>query len=131
MINPTYPLASWFVLISAVCFTAVYALPMSFFPLQWAKAFQWKIPVETDLAVYFGKCLGLLGVGVLICSLPAIAHPERNLFFFDLVGWFGGFMTVLHIYGAIRKVQPWTETVEIVFWAANTVLAVYVKPVVG
>lgn len=131
MISHTHPLASWFVLLSAVCFTLVYAIPLAFFPLQWAKVFQWKLPGETDLAVYFGKCLGMLALGVLWISLPAIPHPEQNLFFFDLIGVFGAFMTALHIYGAIRKVQPWTETMEIAFWAANTVLAVYLKPVVG
>jgi len=33
-----------------------------------------------------------------------------------LMLWLIAAMTILHVYGAIRKIQPLTETVEIALW---------------
>jgi hypothetical protein len=39
--------------------TVVFAVPITFFPLRWARLMRWQIPAETQLTVYFGRCLGL------------------------------------------------------------------------
>ena len=39
--------------------TVVFAVPITFFPLRWARLMRWRIPAETQLTVYFGRCLGL------------------------------------------------------------------------
>lgn len=39
--------------------TVVFAVPITFFPLRWARLMRWRIPAETQLTMYFGRCLGL------------------------------------------------------------------------
>jgi hypothetical protein len=43
MINPDYPQASWFLIISTLFFVVVIALPLLFAPLTWARWFGWKM----------------------------------------------------------------------------------------
>ncbi len=50
--------AQAFLLALTVVTSAVFALPIFFVPLAWARRFGWRIPEHTDLAVYFGRCLG-------------------------------------------------------------------------
>jgi hypothetical protein len=42
--------------------------------------------------------------------------PPAKPFFFDFMLWVFGGMILLHVYGAIRKTQPITETLEILLW---------------
>lgn len=35
--------------------TVVFAVPITFFPLRWARLMRWRIPAETQLTVYFGR----------------------------------------------------------------------------
>lgn len=47
-----------FLLIVMATTTVAFALPIFAVPLTWARIFRWRIPDDTDLAVYFGRCLG-------------------------------------------------------------------------
>ncbi len=40
-------------------------------------------------------------------------------------------MTGLHVYGAVQRVQPWTETAEIVVHAALGILAGWLRSGLG
>lgn len=131
MISATHPAASWFLLASGAGFLLVYGLPLMFFPLRWARWFRWTLPGETALTVYFGRCVGVLAVAIIIVSLGAVPHPERFPVLFELIAWIGGLMTALHAYGAIRRVQPWTETAEIALYAVLAVLAAWLRSRLG
>jgi hypothetical protein len=131
MISANYPAASWFLLVSGAGFLAVYGVPLLFFPLRWARWFQWTVPGETALTVYFGRCVGVLALAIIIVSLQAVPHPEKFPVLFDLIAWTGVLMTVLHVYGAIRRVQPCTETAEILLYAALGALAVWLRAGLG
>lgn len=131
MISATHPAASWFLLASGAGFLLVYGLPLFLFPLQWARWFRWTVPEETALTVYFGRCVGALAIAIIAVSLKAVPSPERFPVLFDLITWIGALMTALHIWGAIRRVQPWTETAEIVLYAALAALAAWLRDGLG
>jgi hypothetical protein len=48
--------AQAYLLILMIVTTIVFALPIFVAPLAWARWFRWRLPGETDLAVYFGRC---------------------------------------------------------------------------
>ncbi len=131
MISPTHPAASWFLLASGTGFLVVYAVPLALFPLRWARWFRWKVPVETDLAVYLGRCVGVLAIAIIAVAFRAVPQPERFPALFELIAWVGGLMTVLHAYGAVRRVQPWTETAEIALYAPLAIAAAWLRAGLG
>ena len=131
MISTAHPAASWFLLVSGAGFLIIYGLPLMLFPLRWARWFRWAVPGETALTVYLGRCVGVLAVAIIIVCLRAVPQPERFPELFELIAWIGGLMTGLHIYGAVQRVQPWTETAEIVVYAALGILAVWLRSGLG
>jgi hypothetical protein len=44
-----------------------------------------------------------------------------------LIGYVCGLMTLVHIWGAIRRIQPWTEHAEIIMYGAVTILAIWIR----
>ena len=57
MIGIFAPHAQNFVLLLAVVTTVAFAIPILLTPMRWAKLMLWNVPDQTDLAVYFGRCL--------------------------------------------------------------------------
>lgn len=118
MINQDHPLASWFLLLSVVFFVVVYGVPLCVAPLRWARWFQWELPTgNNDLTIYFGRCTGALAVTIIVMAIQGISDPKGHLMVFDFIALACGLLTVLHIWGAIQRMQPWTETAEIVMYA--------------
>jgi len=106
----------------------VFALPIFLVPLTWARAFRWNLPEDTDLAIYFGRCLGVLAVVLSASVLCAGLGGDGVLLMFQLmIPVFIG-MTLVHVWGAIRRIQPVTETIEIAFWAGLIVLGLLFYP---
>ncbi|RKH39742.1 hypothetical protein D7X55_25960 [Corallococcus sp. AB049A] len=127
-INPDYPLASWFLAVSTSVFLVVYALPLTFIPLRWARWFGWELPTgNNDLTVYFARCLGGLALSVIIAVVQFIPDPKSHLVIFELIGLIGGIMTAVHIWGWVRKQQPWLETAEIPLYGAMCLGALYLR----
>lgn len=132
MISSTHPSASWFLLISSGFFFFMYAMPLFLFPLRWARWFAWNVPTEnTDLTVYFGRCLGGLALTALFMMLQAVPEPVTHRDAFTMVAWIGALMTIVHIWGAARRAQPWTEDVEIALYAMMTGLSLYFRSTLG
>ena len=103
--------------------TLLFALPLLLVPLQWARLFRWRIPEHTDLAVYFGRCLGaFIVVFELMAWRAASSGRDIGAVFLMLLA-ISASMTLVHVYGALRRIQPWTETAEIAFYAGLFVLA--------
>ena len=105
-----------------------YGLPLLFIPLRWAKIFRWEIPQEKDLAVTLGRSLGLAISLVAIFAFRAVSNPGVKPFFFDFILWLIVGMAVIHLYGAIKKTQPVTETMEIALWVVLFVLTLCFYP---
>jgi len=105
-----------------------FALPIFVVPLTWARVFRWNLPDNTDLAIYFGRCLGVLAVVLTGFVLRAgLTGVGVELMFQIMIPVFVG-MTLVHIVGAIQRIQPVTETIEIGFWAGLVVLGLAFYP---
>jgi len=115
MIGTWSEFAQQYLIARAILTSVTFTIPLFFVPISWAKVLQWNIPADTDLAVYFGRCLG--GVGLAICALALHAGitGQAVATVFNLL--FGVFilLTIAHIWGAIKRIQPIAETLEIIF----------------
>lgn len=108
----------------------VFCIPLFFAPLLWAKVLLWRAPEDTDLTVYFGRCLGALGLVIDYMVIQAARTGEGvNLVFEGLYIVFA-LMVVLHVYGALKRIQPITETLEIGFWVGLFFLNMAFHPLV-
>ena len=107
--------ANTFLIVAGV-FAALLGGPMMITPMGWAKVLRWRIPEHTDLAVYFGRCLGAVVTVMAVFAFVAARTPAVQPFFFAFVLSAVAVNILVHVYGALRKIQPLTETVEIAFW---------------
>lgn len=86
------------------------------------------MPADTDLAIYFGRCLGVLAVALIVFVLRAGLTGDGLVQMFQImIPVFVG-MTLVHIVGAIQQIQPVTETIEIGFWAGLLLLGLLFYP---
>ncbi|MFJ3259715.1 hypothetical protein ACIPK7_05630 [Pseudomonas sp. NPDC086581] len=120
--------AQSYLLVLSVATTLVFALPIFLMPLSWARVMQWQLPEHTDLAVYFGRCLGAFILIVEGLMLRAALTGEALATTFEVLAAVAGLMVVVHIYGALRRIQPWTETLETGFYAGMLVLTLLFWP---
>ena len=109
--------------------TLVFALPITFAPLRWAALMRWRPPVDTDLAVYFGRCLGCFILIVEVLMLRAALDGTALVTVFEILTLIFASMVLLHIVGAIQRIQPWTETAEIGLYSALFLLTLAFFPV--
>ena len=116
-------------LLTLVCVTSIaFALPIFLVPLTWARLFGWRIPQERDLAIYFGRCLGAFVLIVEVLMLRAGLNGEGLVFTFQVLLAVGALMVVVHIWGALRRIQPISETLEIGMYSGLFLLAVLFYP---
>jgi hypothetical protein len=108
--------AQTYLLVLAIATTAVFALPIFLCPLAWARLMRWRIPDDIDLTVYFGRCLGAFILIVEALMLRAALTGEALLTTFEVLAGVALFMIAVHLHGAVRRIQPWTETLEIGFY---------------
>jgi len=100
----------------AATLTLAFAMPMLVHPLAWARALRWSLPAQTDLTVYFGRCLGAVVSVVAAFGFLAARTPAVQPFYFALVLAMVALNIGVHLWGAFRKIQSMTETVEIGAW---------------
>lgn len=120
--------AQSYLLVLSVATTLVFALPIFLVPLLWARVMQWQLPEHTDLAVYFGRCLGAFILIVEGLMLRAALTGEALVTTFEVLAAVAGLMVVVHVYGALRRIQPWTETLETGFYAGMLLLTLLFWP---
>ena len=120
--------AQAFLLVLMLVTSAVFALPIFLTPLTWARRFGWRIPEHTDLAVYFGRCLGAFILIVELLMLRAAFTGTGLVFTFQVLIAVAVLMTVVHIWGALQRIQPISETLEIGVYAGLGALAVLFYP---
>jgi hypothetical protein len=118
-----------FLLTLVSVFACVYAIPILFFPKAWARMFRWDVTHADDpLALYFARCLGAVAVGIVALVGRAALDPTAHREMFDLIFLVALLLTGVHVVGAIQKKQPWTETAEIVLYAATAIGALVLRP---
>lgn len=108
--------------------TLFFALPIFIAPLRWARLMGWTIPEHEHLAIYFGRCLGAFILVVEATMLRSATTGTSFNYAFDVLFLVFALMFVVHVYGAIRKIQPLSETLEIGFWMILFVLNVLFYP---
>ena len=111
--------------------TAVFALPIFLVPLKWARWFGWTIPQQTDLTVYFGRCLGAFILIVELLMLRAAVSGTGLIFTFQVLLAVAAFMIVVHVWGALLRLQPISETLEIGMYSGLALLTILFYPVQG
>ena len=102
--------------VAAMGMLVVFGIPLLLAPVLWARAFRWHIPQHEHLIVYLGRCLGGVICVIAVFAFRVASTPAVQPFFFDLILGVFLVMILIHIYGAIRRIQPITETIEIIFW---------------
>ena len=120
-----------FLIALTVITSAVFALPIFLAPLTWARWFGWRIPEHTHLAVYFGRCLGAFILIVELLMLRAGLTGEGLVFTFQVLLAVAGFMVAVHVWGAVKRIQPLSETLEIGMYAILGLLALLFYPLQG
>ena len=120
--------SSTFLIALAVISATLLSIPMFVAPLRWARILGWKVPAETDLAVYFGRCLGGIAIVLSAVTLRAGMTGEGTVVVFELTLAIAVTLTVVHVWGAILKIQPVSETLEIVMWASLALLTLACWP---
>ena len=120
--------AQGFLLVFGIVGGLAFALPILLTPIAWARAFRWNLPADTDLAIYFGRCLGVLAAVLVGAQIRAgLTGDGLVLVFQIMIPVFIG-MTLVHVVGAIQRVQPITETIEIAFWGGLIILGLLFYP---
>lgn len=120
--------AQAFLLVLMLVTSAAFALPIFLAPLAWARRLGWRVPEHTDLVIYFGRCLGAFILVVELLMLRAALTGTGLVFTFQVLIAVAVLMTVVHIWGAVQRIQPISETLEIGMYAGLGILAVLFYP---
>ncbi len=121
--------ADIYLIVAGVAMLLGFGIPLTLVPRQWAGIFQWEMPSNKKFTLFLERSLGIF---IIVMSIFAfIASQSATIvmrFYFDmmLVTFIG--MTILHVYGAIRKIQPKTETYEIALWVALIIVSLLFYP---
>jgi hypothetical protein len=109
-------------------FLPVFALPLLLKPYAWAKAFGWKPEPETDVGLYFGRCLGAVATGLCVEGVRAARDPVAHRSFFSVVEGAAWLLSLVHLRGLLEGRQPPIEHAEIAGYALVAATARRVRP---
>jgi hypothetical protein len=91
-------------------------IPMALWPLGWARVAGWPAAVPSNLATYYGRCLGCVSSVLGAAGVYASFHPALLGFFFAVSLACFSLMVLLHAYGTLRRIQPASESWETLLW---------------
>ena len=117
-----------FLIVVAVVFIPVFALPLFLDPVWWAERFGWETAGAGDLTNYLGRCLGAVALAIAIVALRAARDPAANSTLFELLALAAGLLAVVHLRGAFEDSQPLIEHLETLFYAAFAAAALACRP---
>ena len=87
----------------ALLFTPVFAVPLLLDPYRWAKMFGWKPEPETDVGLYFGRCLGALAVPLCAQGLQVARDPVAHRSWFSFIEFCGWLLSAVHLRGMLEE----------------------------
>ena len=102
-------------------FGPIFALPLLLDPYRWARAFGWRREPETDVGLYFGRCLGAVATATCLQATRAARDPARHRSFFEFAELAGWLLAAVHLRGLLERRQPPIEHAEIAGYAAFAV----------
>ena len=109
--------------------TAAFALPLFLVPKVWARLMLFSVPKDDHLVIYFGRCLGAFILVIEWMIFRGAYDPAVTQLTFQILFAVFGIMLAVHLWGWLRKIQPVTENLENLMWAALLVLAWLFYPV--
>lgn len=110
--------AQTYLLTVTIATTLIAALPIFLAPLKVARSLGWTMPEHTDLALYYGRCLGAFVLILEAFWLHASLTGADLWLAFETAAAASGVMVLVHIVGWAQKVQPLSETIEIFVYGA-------------
>ncbi|MEQ1695384.1 MAG: hypothetical protein ABL901_06030 [Hyphomicrobiaceae bacterium] len=108
--------AQQFLLVLGIATTIFFAIPIFAVPLVWARLMLWRVPEDTNLTIYFGRCLGAFVLMMEFLILRAGVYGTGITMVFEIMMIVWIFMTIVHVWGWLTNIQPVTETIEIGLW---------------
>jgi hypothetical protein len=117
-----------FLIVAGIAMLLGFGLPLMLVPMSWARLFRWEVPQSQLLASFLGRSVGVFISIMAIFAFKAAQNPAYQPFLFDLMLWIFGGMIILHVYGAIRRTQPITETIEIILWVVLSLVTLGFYP---
>jgi hypothetical protein len=115
-------------IVVAVTFIPVFAVPLFIDPYWWGDVFGWDTGQRSDLAAYLGHCLGAVALAISVTALMAARDPGANRSLFDLLGLAAALLALVHVRGLSEDSQPVVEHLEIAMYAGFAALAWWCKP---
>ena len=79
------------------------------------------------LSAYLGRCLGAVALAVIGCAYRAAPRPAAHPILFELIGAIGALLAGVHLWGAVKRQQPWLETMEVPLYAIVAGLAAWAR----
>jgi hypothetical protein len=104
-------------------FLPVFALPLLLNPYGWARRFGWRREPETDVGLYFGRCLGAVATAICVHALRASREPAKHRPFLAMVELANWLLSLVHLRGLVERRQPPIEHAEVAGYAASALLA--------
>ena len=120
--------ADIYLIVAGVAMLAAFGLPLMLVPLKWARVFRWDVSRPGDLVIFLGRSLGVFLSVMGMYAFKVSQTPTAMPFYFELMLWIFVGMILLHVYGAIRKTQPITETIEIGLWVILSLVTLCFYP---
>src|SRR3712207_7518274 len=77
----------------------------------------WKQEPETDVGLYFGRCLGAVATAACVQGLHASRDPVAHRSFFGFAEIAGWLLAAVHVRGLLERRQPPVEHAEIALYA--------------
>jgi len=114
--------------VTAAGFGPVFALPLLLDPYRWARAFGWRAEPETDVGLYFGRCLGATATAACIQAARASRDPAGQRAFFEFAEATGWLLAGVHVRGLLERRQPPIEHAEIVGYSVFALAARRYRP---
>ena len=108
--------ADIYLIITGIAMLVAFGIPLILVPMRWASLFRWDVSQPGNLVIFLGRSLGIFITVIALYAFRVSQIPSAMPFFFELMLWTFVGMILLHVYGAIRKIQPVTETIEIGLW---------------
>jgi len=118
----------WFAAGFAGFFGVAFALPLLLDPYRWARAFGWRKERETDVGLYFGRCLGAVATAACVQAALAARDPEQHRSYFQFAEVGGWLLAAVHLCGLLEKRQPPIEHAEILGYSAAALAARRFRP---
>jgi hypothetical protein len=115
--------SSRFATVVAAGFGPVFALPLLLDPYRWARAFGWPEEHETDVGLYFGRCLGALATASCLQAARASRDPAAHRGYFEFAEAAGWLLAAVHLRGFLERRQPPIEHAEIAGYSAFALAA--------